>query len=132
MTIATVAVTCDNSGARRVRCIKVYGKPGRGHGAVGDLLKVIVLQLRNRGFIRVKCGSLQLALVVRTTTPIRRASRGVYCRFDHNAVVLLQQKGKGQGALSHVPVGTRVFGPCPQELRQRNFLKVLSLCTGLL
>ena len=83
-----------------------------------------MVQLRNRGLIRVKAGSLQLALVTRTTTPLFRSRQGIYFKFDHNAVVLLAPKG-------NVPLGTRVFGPCPVELRAGNFLKVLSLATHI-
>ena len=114
----------DNSGARRVRCIRVFQKPGRGKAIVGDLLKVVVLRLRNRGHIRVKVSELYVAIVTRTTTSTFRIKHGYHFKFDASRVVLLNKKG--------TPIGTRIFGPCPKELRSRKNLRIITLSSGVL
>ena len=128
MVISTVAYTMDNSGARRVKVIKIYKKPGRSQAAVGDLLKVIVVRLRNRGFFRVKKSELHLALVTRIAKPVLRKKKGYFIRFDTSSVILLRQNGK-------TPIGTRFFGPMPKELRTgtpfTGFLKIIALSSGL-
>ncbi len=116
---STVVLTMDNSGARRVRCIKIYKKPGRSRAVVGDVLKVIVVRLRNRGMIRVKQGEVHIAVVTRISTPIFRNKKGIFFKFDKNTVVMLSKK--------KVPVGTRIFGPCAKELRNKNFSRIISL-----
>jgi len=116
---SSVVLTMDNSGARRVRCIKVYKKPGRGSACVGDLLKVIILRLRNRGRIRVKRGEIHLALVTRIATPIFRSKKGYFFKFDASAVVILTKK--------KTPIGTRLFGPCAREIRKKQFTKIITM-----
>jgi large subunit ribosomal protein L14 len=121
---STVILTMDNSGARRVRCLKVYKKPGRGKAFVGDLIKVIIIQLRNRGLIRVKKGDIQVAVVSRVSTPIFRVKKGYFFKFDLNSVVLLNKK--------NLPVGTRIFGPTCKELRSKNYSRITTLATNIL
>ena len=89
---STIILTMDNSGARRVRCIKIYKKSGRATGIVGDLIKVIILRLRNRGFIRVKKGEIHLALISRISAPILRKKNGYFFKFDINTVIILSKK----------------------------------------
>ena len=121
---STVSLAMDNSGARRIRCLRVFKKPGRGRGTVGDLLRVVVLRLRNRGHIRVKVGELYVAIVTRVCVSTFRMKKGYFFKFDSSRVVLLNKKG--------TPIGTRVFGPCPKELRSRKNLRIITLSTGLL
>lgn len=120
---STVILTMDNSGARRVRCIKIYKKPGRGRGVVGDLIKIIVLRLRNRGILRVKRGEIHIALISRVSTPVFRTTKGYFFKFDINSVIVLSKK-KG-------PTGTRLFGPCAKELRNKNLIRITALSTRL-
>ena len=121
---STVILTMDNSGARRVRCIKIYKKPGRSRGVVGDLIKVIVLRLRNRGFIRVKRGEIHIALISRISTPVFRTKKGYFFKFDINTVIVLSKK--------KTPIGTRLFGPCSRELRNKNLIRITALSTRLI
>lgn len=121
--VSTVVLTTDNSGARRVKVIKVYNKPGRGRAFVGDMIKVIIVRLRNRGLIRVKKGEIHFALVTRTSIPVFRIKKGYFFKFDVSSVIILSKK--------KVPLGTRLFGPCPKELRKKNFLKVVSLSSNI-
>jgi len=123
--ISTITTTMDNSGARRVRCIKVYKKPGRSAAAVGDIIKVIIINLRNRGLIRVKKSEMHIALVTRTAVPLFRSKKGYFLKFDTSSVVLLVKK-------TLTPTGTRVFGPCSKELRKKNFLKIISLASNII
>ena len=120
---STSVLTMDNSGARRVKCIKVYKKPGRGKAVVGDLLKVIVVKLRNRGLIRVKRGEIHIAVLTRSSTQVFRSKKGYFIKFDANTVVMLTKK--------NLPIGTRLFGPCSEELRNRKFNRILTLCTNI-
>jgi large subunit ribosomal protein L14 len=85
--VSTIAFTQDNSGARKVKCIKVYKKPGRGQAAVGDEIKVIIVKLRNRGLIRVKKSEMHLAVVTRIRTPIFRKRKGYFFKCDLSTVV---------------------------------------------
>ena len=101
----------DNSGARRVQCIKVLGGSKRRTAAVGDVIVVTVKEAIPRG--RVKKGELHRAVIVRTKKEIRRED-GSTIRFDSNAAVLVNQQGE--------PVGTRIFGPVTRELRSRQFM----------
>ena len=111
----------DNSGARRVQCIKVLGGSKRKSAAVGDVIVVSVKEAIPRG--RVKKGDMYRAVIVRTAKEIRRAD-GSAIRFDRNAAVLLNNAGE--------PIGTRIFGPVTRELRARRFMKIISLAPEVL
>ncbi|MCZ2328129.1 50S ribosomal protein L14 [Bartonella sp. F02] len=111
----------DNSGARRVMCIKVLGGSKRKYASVGDIIVVSVKDAIPRG--RVKKGDVMKAVVVRTAKDIRRAD-GSMIRFDRNAAVLVDNKKE--------PIGTRIFGPVPRELRGRNHMKIISLAPEVL
>ena len=106
----------DNSGARRIQCIKVLGGTGRKIASVGDIVIVSVKEAIPRG--RVKKGDVYRAVIVRTSSAIHRDD-GTAIRFDKNAAVLLNKQNE--------PVGTRIFGPVTRELRGRNFMKIVSL-----
>ncbi len=112
----TVLEVADNSGARRVQCIKVLGGSKRRYATVGDVIKVSVKDAIPRA--RVKKGDVMNAVVVRTKKGVRRAD-GSVIRFDENAAVLLNNKKE--------PVGTRIFGPVTRELRGEQFMKIISL-----
>lgn len=112
----TNLVVADNSGAKKVRCIRVLGGHGKRYAKVGDLVVVSVkAALPNSN---VKKGEVCKAVIVRTTKEIRRRD-GSYIRFDDNAAVILNSQGE--------PRGTRIFGPVSRELRERNFMKIISL-----
>lgn len=111
----------DNSGARRVQCIKVLGGSHRRYASVGDVIKVTVKDAIPRG--RVKKGEVYNAVVVRTAKGIRRAD-GSVIRFDKNAAVILNAKLE--------PIGTRIFGPVTRELRGEKFMKIISLAPEVL
>lgn len=111
----------DNSGARRVQCIKVLGGAKRRYAGVGDIIVVSVKEAIPRG--RVKKGDVLKAVVVRTAKDIRR-NDGSVIRFDHNAAVLVNNNKE--------PIGTRIFGPVPRELRGRNHMKIISLAPEVL
>ena len=111
----------DNSGARRVQCIKVLGGSKRKYAHVGDIIVVSVKEAIPRG--RVKKGDVMRAVVVRTAKDIRRQD-GSVIRFDNNAAVLIDNKKE--------PIGTRIFGPVPRELRARNHMKIISLAPEVL
>ena len=111
----------DNSGARRVMCIKVLGGSKRRYARVGDLIKVTVKEAIPRG--KVKKGQVMTAVVVRTRKGVRR-SDGSLIRFDGNAAVLLDPKLE--------PIGTRIFGPVTRELRNERFMKIVSLAPEVL
>ena len=123
---STNLITMDNSGAKKVKCIKVYKKPGRArNGAnVGDLIQVIVVSLRNRGLIRVKKGEIYTGIVTRVTTTLFRKTKGYHVKFDLNAIIILSKK--------RLPVGTRLIGPASKELRNKYFVKILSLTVKLI
>lgn len=106
----------DNSGARRVMCIKVLGGSKRRYARVGDLIKVTVKEAIPRG--KVKKGQVMTAVVVRTKKGVRR-SDGSLIKFDDNAAVLLNNQD--------APIGTRIFGPVTRELRGEKFMKIISL-----
>ena len=112
----TVLNVADNSGARKVLCIKVLGGSKKRYARIGDVIKVTVKDAIPRG--RVKKGEICNALIVRTKKGVRR-SDGSLIRFDGNAAVLLDNKRE--------PLGTRVFGPVTRELRAGNYLKIISL-----
>ena len=111
----------DNSGARRVQCIKVLGGSGRRSAGVGDVIVVSVKEAIPRG--RVKKGDVYRAVIVRTAKEVRRDD-GTAIRFDRNAAVLLNNQNE--------PIGTRIFGPVTRELRSRNFMKIVSLAPEVL
>ena len=111
----------DNSGARRVQCIKVLGGSKRRTAAVGDIIVVSVKEAIPRG--RVKKGDVHRAVIVRTANDIRRDD-GTVIRFDKNAAVLLNKQNE--------PIGTRIFGPVTRELRARKFMKIISLAPEVL
>ena len=111
----------DNSGARRVQCIKVLGGSKRKYATIGDTVVVSVKEAIPRG--RVKKGDVMKAVVVRTAKDIRRPD-GSVIRFDKNAAVLIDNKKE--------PVGTRIFGPVPRELRAKNHMKIISLAPEVL
>ncbi|PWR19082.1 50S ribosomal protein L14 [Zavarzinia compransoris] len=111
----------DNSGARRVMCIKVLGGAGRRYASVGDIIVVSVKEAIPRG--RVKKGDVHRAVVVRTAKEVRRPD-GTAIRFDTNAAVLINKQNE--------PIGTRIFGPVVRELRARNHMKIISLAPEVL
>ena len=112
----TVLNVADNSGARKVLCIKVLGGSKRRYAQIGDVIRVTVKDAIPRG--KVKKGEICNALIVRTKKGVRRPD-GSLIRFDSNAAVLLDNKRE--------PLGTRVFGPVTRELRAGNYLKIISL-----
>jgi large subunit ribosomal protein L14 len=111
----------DNSGAKRVQCIRVLGGSRRKYASVGDIIVVSVKDAIPRG--RVKKGEVLRAVVVRTAKDIRRAD-GSVIRFDRNAAVLINKQGE--------PIGTRIFGPVTRELRSRGYMKIVSLAPEVL
>ena len=111
----------DNSGARRVQCIKVLGGSKRRYASVGDVIVVSVKEAIPRG--RVKKGDVRKAVVVRTAKEVRRED-GTAIRFDSNAAVILSNTNE--------PMGTRIFGPGVRELRSKNFMKIISLAPEVL
>jgi large subunit ribosomal protein L14 len=111
----------DNSGARRVECIKVLGGSKRKTASVGDVIVVSIKEAIPRG--RVKKGDVHKAVIVRTKKEIRRPD-GSAIRFDRNAAVLINPQGE--------PIGTRIFGPVTRELRAKQFMKIISLAPEVL
>src|SRR3954463_11137010 len=111
----------DNSGAKRVMCIKVLGGSKRRFGSIGDVIVVSVKDAIPRG--RVKKGDVHQAVIVRTAKELRRAD-GTAIRFDRNAAVLINKQGE--------PIGTRIFGPVTRELRGKKFMKIVSLAPEVL
>ena len=111
----------DNSGARRVQCIKVLGVSKRKYATIGDIIVVSVKEAIPKG--RVKKGQVMKAVVVRTAKGVRRPD-GSLIRFDRNAAVLINNQGE--------PVGTRIFGPVTRELRSKNHMKIVSLAPEVL
>ncbi len=117
----TVLDVADNSGARRIQCIKVLGGSHRRYARVGDIIKCSIKEAMPRG--KVKKGDVYNAVVVRTTKGVRRPD-GSLIRFDGNAAVLLNA--------AHQPIGTRIFGPVTRELRNEKFMKIISLAPEVL
>ncbi|MEQ8481273.1 50S ribosomal protein L14 [Hoeflea sp.] len=111
----------DNSGARRVMCIKVLGGSKRKYASIGDVIVVSIKEAIPRG--RVKKGDVMKAVVVRTAKDIRRPD-GSVIRFDRNAAVLINNNKE--------PIGTRIFGPVPRELRGKSHMKIISLAPEVL
>ena len=117
----TMLDVADNSGAKRVQCIKVLGGSHRRYAGIGDLIKVSVKEAIPRG--KVKKGQVLNAVIVRTRHGVRRTD-GSLIRFDGNAAVLLNNKNE--------PIGTRIFGPVTRELRNEQFMKIVSLAPEVL
>src|ERR1700741_3130012 len=111
----------DNSGARRVQCIKVLGGSKRRTATIGDVIVVSIKEAIPRG--RVKKGDVHKAVIVRTSKEIRPAD-GSTVRFDRNAAVLISKEGE--------PIGTRIFGPVTRELRSKGYMKIISLAPEVL
>lgn len=119
--VESVVDVADNSGAKKVQCIKVLGGSKRRYARIGDVIAVSVKVAIPRG--RVKKGEIARAVVVRTRKETIRDD-GSYIRFDANAVVLINAQGE--------PIGTRIFGPVTRELRSRNYMKIISLAPEVL
>jgi len=117
----TNLVVADNSGAKKVRCIRVLGGSGRKYASIGDTIVVTVKTALPNG--TVKKGEVSRAVIVRTKKEIRRKD-GTYIRFDENAAVLINPQNE--------PRGTRIFGPVARELRDKNFMKIVSLAPEVL
>ena len=111
----------DNSGARKIQCIKVLGGSKRRSASIGDIIVVSIKEAIPRG--RVKKGDVHRAVIVRTSKEVRR-NDGTCIRFDKNAAVLVNK--------SNEPIGTRIFGPVTRELRSRKFMKIVSLAPEVL
>lgn len=114
----TMVDVADNSGAKTARCIKVLGSTGRRYATIGDVVVVSVQRALSNG--QVKRGQVVRAVVVRTRRPVSRID-GSYTRFDRNAVVVVDKEGN--------PRGTRIFGAIARELRDRKYMRILSLAT---
>ena len=119
--VETKLNVADNSGARKIQCIKVLGGSRRKYASVGDVIVVTIKEAIPRG--RVKKGEIVKAVVVRTAKDIRRPD-GSAIRFDSNAAVLISTQGE--------PIGTRIFGPVTRELRTKNYMKIISLAPEVL
>ncbi|HOP49075.1 MAG TPA: 50S ribosomal protein L14 [Ignavibacteriales bacterium] len=117
----TNLVVADNSGAKKVRCIRVLGGSNRRYASVGDIIVVSVKAAIPGG--NVKKGDVQKAVVVRTAKEVKRPD-GSYIRFDDNAAVLINKQND--------PIGTRIFGPVARELREKQFMKIVSLAPEVL
>jgi len=117
----SILIVADNSGAKKVQCIRVLGGSDRRYASVGDLIVVSVKSAIPGG--GVKKGEVSRAVVVRTKKEVRR-NDGSYIRFDENAAVLLNAQGE--------PKGTRIFGPVARELRDKKFMKIISLAPEVL
>jgi large subunit ribosomal protein L14 len=117
----TNLAVADNSGAKKIRCIKVLGGSGRKYASVGDLIVVTVKAAIPKG--NIKKGEVSRAVVVRTAKEVRR-NDGSYIRFDENAAVLLNANNE--------PIGTRIFGPVARELRDKKYMKIISLAPEVL
>ena len=117
----TILEVADNSGAKRVQCIKVLGGSKRKTASVGDIIVVAIQEAIPRG--KVKKGDVHQAVIVRTAYPVRRPD-GSAIRFDRNAAVLINKQQE--------PIGTRIFGPVVRELRAKKFMKIISLAPEVL
>jgi large subunit ribosomal protein L14 len=117
----TRLISADNSGAQKVQCIRVLGGSKKKYASIGDLIVVTVKSAIPGG--NVKKGTVHKAVVVRTKKEIRRAD-GTYIRFDENAAVILDEQNE--------PRGTRIFGPVARELREKKFMKIVSLAPEVL
>ena len=117
----TVLDVADNSGAKKVMCIKVLGRSKRKYASIGDVIVVSIREAIPQA--KVKKGDVAKAVIVRTKKEIRRAD-GSYIRFDGNSAVLINKDNE--------PIGTRIFGPVARELRAKKFMKIISLAPEVL
>ena len=117
----SMVIIADNSGAKKAQCIKVLGGSRRKYASVGDVITVAIKQALPNGTI--KKGQVTQAVVVRTKKEVRRRD-GSYIRFDQNAAVIINPQKE--------PVGTRIFGPVARELREKKFMKIVSLAPEVL
>lgn len=117
----TVCDSADNSGAKKLMCIRVLGGSRRRYASLGDIIVVSVKEALPNA--KIKKGDVKKAVIVRTAKEVRRPD-GSYIRFDDNSVVLIDQAGE--------PVGTRIFGPVARELRAKKFTKIISLAPEVL
>lgn len=117
----SVLNSADNTGAKKLMCIKVLGGSKRRYASVGDIIVVSVKEAIPEG--KVKKGEVKKGVIVRTRKEIRRPD-GSYIRFDENSIVLIETTGE--------PIGTRIFGPVARELRARKFMKIISLAPEVL
>ena len=111
----------DNSGAKKIHCVKVLGGSKRRYASIGDVIVVSIREAMPNG--KVKKGDVARAVIVRTAKEIRRKD-GTYIRFDENSAVLINAQGE--------PIGTRIFGPVARELRAKNYMKIVSLAPEVL
>lgn len=119
--LKSILMVADNSGAKKVVCVKVLGGSRRRYAHVGDIIKVAIKEAIPNS--KIAKGSVKNAVIVRTVRQVRRAD-GSYIRFDDNSVVLVDNNNE--------PVGTRIFGPVARELRAKKFLKIISLAPEVL
>ena len=119
--VETNLIVADNSGAKKVRCIRVLGGSGRRYASIGDLIVVSVKAAISNS--SVKKVEVSRAVIVRTKKEVRRKD-GSYIRFDENAAVLLNNQNE--------PIGTRIFGPVARELRDKQYMKIVSLAPEVL
>ena len=119
--VETVLDAADNSGAKKIQCIKVLGGSRKRYAGIGDIIKITVKQAIPNS--KVKKGEVMEAVVVRTAKEIRRPN-GSYIKFDCNSAVLINNQ--------HEPIGTRIFGPVARELRAKRFMKIISLAPEVL
>lgn len=119
--MTTVLDSADNSGAKRLYCIKVLGGTRRKYATLGDIIVVAVKEALPNS--KVKKGDIKKGVIVRTRKEVRRID-GTYIRFDANSIVLIDQAGE--------PIGTRIFGPVARELRAKKFMKIISLAPEVL
>jgi large subunit ribosomal protein L14 len=119
--VQTELFVADNTGARKVECIKVLGGSRRRYATIGDIIVVSIKDAIPKG--KVKKGDVHKAVIVRTRKEIKRLD-GTSIKFDTNAAVLVQPNGE--------PIGTRIFGPVTRELRNKNFMKIISLAPEVL
>jgi large subunit ribosomal protein L14 len=119
----TILEVADNSGAKRVQCIKVLGGSRRRYATIGDVIVVAIKEANSGPTVKVKKGDTARAVIVRTTREQARAD-GSYIKFDENSAVLVTKENE--------PVGTRIFGPVARELRGKKFMKIISLAPEVL
>ena len=119
--VQTELFVADNTGARKVECLKVLGGSKRRYATIGDIIVVSIKDAIPKG--KVKKGDVHKAVIVRTRKEIKRLD-GTSIKFDANAAVLVQPNGE--------PIGTRIFGPVTRELRNKNFMKIISLAPEVL
>ena len=119
--VETVLDAADNSGAKKIQCIKVLGGSRKRYAGIGDIIKVTVKEAMPNS--KVKKGDVMQAVVVRTAKEIRRAN-GSYIKFDCNSAVLINNQNE--------PIGTRIFGPVARELRAKRYMKIISLAPEVL